>query len=131
MNPLHQPPPPKLLLFVSKTHWPVPESLLTYCNHQYFSDISLLVANTQDAATEKHVPVITRKDGKVIVKVGSASHPMTDAHFIQFIALVSEKGVQRVDLTPADEPKAEFVDPEGPVAAYEFCNLHGLWKAEA
>ncbi len=89
-----------------------------------------LFANTQDAATEKHVPVIARKDGKVIAKVGSASHPMTDAHFIQFIALVSEKGVQFVNLTPTDEPKAEFIDPEGPVAAYEFCNLHGLWKAE-
>lgn len=94
-------------------------------------EMELLVANTQDAATEKHVPVITRKDGKVIVKVGSASHPMTDAHFIQFIALVSEKGVQRVDLTPSVEPKAEFIDPEGSIAAYEFCNLHGLWKAEA
>ncbi len=94
-------------------------------------DMELLEANTKDAATEKHVPVITRKDGKIIVKVGSTTHPMTPEHWIQWIALVTDKKVQRVDLTPADEPKAEFVDEGGPVAAYEFCNLHGLWKAEA
>ena len=36
------------------------------------------------------------------------------------------------DLTPQDEPKASFVleDGEKFVRAYEYCNLHGLWKAE-
>ena len=36
-------------------------------------------------------------------------------------------------LKPGDEPQAEFVlsDSDELFAAYEYCNLHGLWKAEA
>jgi superoxide reductase len=35
-------------------------------------------------------------------------------------------------LCPGDKPIAEFALVEGDevVAAYEFCNLHGLWKKE-
>ncbi len=42
------------------------------------------------------------------------------------------KGYQKKDLKPAEKPYAEFVlaDGEAAVAAYEYCNLHGLWKAE-
>lgn len=100
---------------------------LTCCQEE----MEALVANTRDAASEKHVPVITRKDGKIEVKVGSTTHPMTEEHLIEWIVLVSEHLIQRVELSPDVEPKAVFADVEGPVAAYEYCNLHGLWKAEA
>ena len=33
-------------------------------------------------------------------------------------------------LKPGMKPMAEFVVNEKVVAAYEYCNLHGLWKAE-
>ena len=36
-----------------------------------------LVANTTDAATEKHVPVVEVEGNEVRVKVGSAPHPMS------------------------------------------------------
>lgn len=37
------------------------------------------------------------------------------------------------DLKPGEKPVATFVlkDGEKVIAAYEHCNLHGLWKAEA
>jgi superoxide reductase len=89
-------------------------------------------ANTTDAAQEKHVPVVTCEGNKVTVKVGSVDHPMLDAHYIQFIILETTMGCQKKDLKPGDAPCAEFVLAEGEkaVAAYEYCNLHGLWKAE-
>lgn len=89
-----------------------------------------LVPNTTDAATEKHVPVVTAEGNKVSVQVGSAIHPMTEKHYIQFIYLETEKGGQIRCLTPEDEPKAEFLVAEGdkPVSVYEYCNLHGLWE---
>ena len=95
-------------------------------------DMELLKANSTDAAGEKHVPVVEVAGNKVTVKVGSVEHPMTDAHLIQFVVLVTEKTVQRVDLTSADKPVAEFVlaDDDKAIAAYEYCNLHGLWVAE-
>ena len=88
--------------------------------------------NTTDAAGEKHVPVIEVDGNIVTVKVGSVEHPMMDAHYIQWIALDSEQGRQRKILNPGDAPIAVFalVDGDKPVAAYEYCNLHGLWKAE-
>nr|WP_300094514.1 desulfoferrodoxin [Sedimentibacter sp.] len=92
-----------------------------------------LVPNTVDAATEKHVPVIEVEGNKVTVKVGSVTHPMLPEHFIQWIYLVTKQGAQRKCLAPGEEPVAVFALAEGDevVSAYEFCNLHGLWKKEA
>lgn len=87
--------------------------------------------NTSDGAGEKHVPVVTQEGNKVTVKVGSVDHPMTDEHWIQWVALLTEKGMQAVELSPGDAPIAEFslLDGDKVVAAYEYCNLHSLWKA--
>lgn len=90
-----------------------------------------VVANTTDAAQEKHVPVVSSEGNTVTVKVGSVAHPMLDKHYIQFIILETTKGYQKKDLKPGEAPCAAFAltDDEKPVAAYEYCNLHGLWKA--
>ena len=94
-------------------------------------EMETLVPNTTDAAGEKHVPVAAVADGKVTVKVGSVTHPMLPEHSIQWIALETEHGAQRVRLQPGQAPEAEFlVGNEKPVAVYEYCNLHGLWKTE-
>jgi superoxide reductase len=91
-----------------------------------------LVAGSTDAATEKHVPVVTRADGKIKVQVGEVEHPMLDAHFIQWIALVSGDRTEIHYLHPGDKPVTEFArDGADDVTIYEYCNLHGLWKAEA
>ena len=91
-----------------------------------------IVANTVDAAKEKHVPVVSVEGNIVKVSVGSVEHPMTDAHLIQWICLETTQGMQRKVLTPTDKPYAEFAltADDKPVAVYEYCNLHGLWKAE-
>ena len=88
-------------------------------------------ANTVDAAQEKHVPVITVDGNSVTVEVGSVAHPMMEEHYIQWIYLETEQGAQRKCLKPGAEPKAVFslVEGDKAVAAYEYCNLHGLWKA--
>ncbi|MBQ9731211.1 MAG: desulfoferrodoxin Dfx [Bacilli bacterium] len=91
-----------------------------------------LVPNTVDASNEKHVPVINVEGNKVEVVVGSVEHPMIEAHFITNIILETNKQVRRVKLSPNQEPKATFYLAEGEevIAAYEYCNLHGLWKKE-
>lgn len=88
-----------------------------------------LEVNTVDASKEKHVPVATRKDGKIQVEVGSVAHPMIEAHFIEWIAVVSDSGIERISLDPGQAPKAVFCDKEN-AEAYAHCNLHGLWKTE-
>ncbi len=93
--------------------------------------MELLVAGSTDAATEKHVPVL-ESDGKTLVaKVGSVEHPMTEPHYIQWIAMATDKKLVIKHLTPADKPEAKFhIAGETGVTVYEYCNLHGLWKAE-
>lgn len=91
--------------------------------------MKLLRENTTDGAKEKHVPVVEKIEGGYRVTVGSVEHPMTDAHYIQWIELVTTTGVLRHNLTPQDKPVAEFKTDATEVEAREYCNLHGLWKA--
>ena len=90
-----------------------------------------LVPNTTDAAGEKHVPVVKKEGNIVTVTVGSVEHPMLDEHYIMFIVLETKKGYQKADLKPQDKPVASFLlaEDDEVVAAYEYCNLHGLWKS--
>ncbi len=90
-----------------------------------------LKANSVDAAKEKHVPVVEVNGDEVKVTVGSVLHPMTPEHYITHIVLETTKGYQVKALTPGQEPVAIFklCSCEKAVAAYEYCNLHGLWVA--
>ena len=104
-------------------------------NQIVISDKSLtvgeeLTANTTDGAYEKHVPVIEAEGGTVKVKVGAAEHPSLPAHYIEWILLETEQGFQIHYLKPGMKPEAVFETNEAVVAAYEYCNLLGLWKAE-
>lgn len=90
--------------------------------------MSLLVANSVDAAKEKHVPVLVKAEGGVTVKVGSVAHPMTEAHFIEFIELIADGVVCRRALQPGDAPEAFFATRADQISARAYCNLHGLWR---
>ncbi len=91
-----------------------------------------LVPGTTDAAQEKHVPLVKVEGGKVSVCVGEVEHPMQAEHFIQWVILETDQGIQKKDLLPGTAPEALFALAPGekPVAAYEYCNLHGLWKKD-
>lgn len=91
-----------------------------------------MVPGTVDAAREKHVPEVSVNGNVVTVKVGSVAHPMEEKHYITFVALESKNAYQYKALKPNEEPVAVFAlaDGDKAVAAYEHCNLHGLWKAE-
>ena len=89
-----------------------------------------LISNTVEASGEKHVPVVTWIDDHTLkVEVGSVHHPMLPEHHIAFVYVETEHGGIRVNLT--NEPVATIsVGDEKPIAVYEYCNLHGLWKVE-
>ena len=87
--------------------------------------------NTFDGAVEKHVPKYVVEGNLVKVSVGEVAHPMLEAHFIKWIILETNKGFSVKYLNYDQPPYAEFLltDGETIVAVYEFCNLHGVWKA--
>jgi superoxide reductase len=93
--------------------------------------MKLLVANTVDAAKEKHVPVIEKTKMGFKVKIGSIPHPMTKEHYVEWIELIVNEKSYRQFLSPNDKPESEFcikVEKEDKLEAREYCNLHGLWK---
>ena len=98
--------------------------------------MQLQQARTEDASKEKHVPYIEKVEGGYKVRIGqNAAHPMEEKHYIQWIELQVGECACRQFLQPGDAPEACFcVDSEccsgDSVSAREYCNVHGLWKAD-
>ena len=89
-----------------------------------------LKACSTDGAVEKHVPCVTVDGNTVTVKIGEVEHPSTDAHYIEWISIETKNGSQKKKLKPGDKPEATFTLEDGDevITAYEYCNIHGLWK---
>lgn len=88
-----------------------------------------LIANTTDASTEKHIPIIDRNGDKVHVRIGELEHPMEEEHYIEWIALDTEDELILKKLSPDDSPQGEFTVAENKkITAYAYCNIHSLWK---
>lgn len=87
-----------------------------------------LTANTIEASVEKHLPVVCALEGgRLRIEVGSIHHPMSQEHHIAFVYVETENGGILTYLK--DQPVAEVcIGCARPVAVYEYCNLHGLWK---
>ena len=87
---------------------------------------------TENEGREKHLPRVSVQSGRVKVNVGEVSHPMTEEHNIGWVYLVTKAGEQRKTLIPGATPELTFVleNDDLPIAAYAYCNLHGLWKTQ-
>ncbi len=99
------------------------------CCGQNMTELS---EKTEDQGQEKHVPIVEINGNKAKVKVGSISHPMEEAHYIQFIQLLIDEDVYTKYLKPGQLPEAEFEIPTNykEISAREYCNIHGLWKSK-
>lgn len=95
-------------------------------------ELKALIPNTVDASKEKHIPTFIQNGNEISISVGSIMHPMEEAHSIEWVYLQTEKGSQRINLSPNDEANASFFLQKGDkaIAAYAYCNLHGLWKID-
>ena len=55
----------------------------------------------------------------------------TEEHHIVWVYLQTDRGGQRKCLEVGKAPTVTFaLADEKPIAAYAYCNLHGLWKKE-
>lgn len=85
-----------------------------------------LKANTSDGAAEKHLPTYEVVGAYIVVRV---PHVMEDAHYIEYVALVSDKINAKKYFVPGDEPKAVFPYIPGSTI-YSVCNKYGVWQSE-
>jgi len=86
---------------------------------------------TDDAGKEKHVPVIEKTAGGILVKLGSVPHPMEEEHYIQWIEVISGSDLFVKGLKPGQKPEAEFAVSGGKFKVRAYCNLHGLWRSKS
>ena len=90
-----------------------------------------MIPGSVDASGEKHIPAVKVGENIVEVNVGTVDHPMVDAHWIEWVQLVTDRGSCRKFLKPGQAPNVKFhLGGEKPLAVYAYCNLHGLWKTE-
>lgn len=90
-----------------------------------------IIPGTSDGAQEKHLPVYNVNGETVTVSVGAAEHPMTPEHYIEWVCVESDEGLQFKKLNPNASPRVSFslTKDDNVKAVYAFCNLHSLWKA--
>lgn len=103
-----------------------------FTNEDNLGDAQEISPNTVEASVEKHMPVVSCSGNTITVNVGSVTHPMTEEHSITSVILETQKGGQYQFLKSDAEPVAKFEVASGDkaLAAYAYCNLHGLWKAD-
>lgn len=103
-----------------------------YTSKESLVDIREISPNTVEASAEKHIPVVKCSGQTVTVNVGSVEHPMTEEHSITSVILETQNGGQFKYLPSDSEPVVKFDISSGDkaIAAYAYCNLHGLWKAD-
>ena len=88
--------------------------------------MSEVVPNSVDAAFEKHVPTYEINGDMIEVKV---NHVMEEDHYIEWVAIVSEKRECTKYFNPGDNCEVHFrYVPNSTL--YAYCNKHGLWKTE-
>ena len=98
-----------------------------YCCGEKMRELS---PGTTEASGEKHIPVYEVEGNTVHVTIGAVEHPMNEEHYIEWVCLETEHGIQYAHLTPDDKPKAKFTICDGDEvrAVYSFCNQHDLWR---
>lgn len=95
---------------------------ISCCDEKMFD----VKSNSTDASFEKHVPEITIKENKVIVKI---NHVMEEEHYIEWISLVNDNFEEIKYLKPTEEAVVTF-DYIPNSRIYSYCNKHGLWEKE-
>lgn len=103
-----------------------------FTNETSLADAKEITPNSVEAAAEKHKPVVSQSGDTVTVNVGSVAHPMTEEHSITTVVLETQNGGQYKFLPHDSQPVVHFNLAQGDkaLAAYAYCNLHGLWKVD-
>ena len=84
--------------------------------------------NFEEAATEKHIPVIKDDEKGKRITVGEVEHPMDAEHYIEWIEVLFPDGkVLRRNLKPGEEPSIYCDKDHGKDVIRAYCNVHGLW----
>lgn len=87
-------------------------------------EMEIVKENSVDCAVEKHKPEYKVVGNYIVVNV---NHVMEPEHFIDFVAISSEKLCAKKYFQLDETPVAIFPYVKGS-KIYSYCNKHGLWS---
>lgn len=92
--------------------------------------VEIIPQEMEEMLMEKHVPHVNINGQEVMVSVGEVLHPMVKEHYIEWIILETTNGAHIIrfnenSILPIT--KLTLEKDEEVLAAYEYCNIHGLW----
>ena len=58
----------------------------------------IIAKESEPTLGEKHIPVYKLCKGKLVTKIGSVPHPSSKEHYIEWILVVTDKGLYKKDL---------------------------------
>ena len=106
----------------------IASGIIPYCCGE---EMTLLSPNITDGAHEKHLPVVELMTlHTALIAVGAQPHPMTPQHNIRFICLITTTECIIHYLEEHQNPSVQITFNGKPLAAYAYCNLHGLWRTD-
>ena len=93
-----------------------------FCCGQEMNKLEASVS--EEAMTEKHVPIFIKYDNTCEIRVGEVLHPMTNEHYIMFIEAINDKNdeIHLKFLNPNDEPKLKTDNSKNYKKAIELLN---------
>ena len=107
---------------------------LVCCNQA----MTLMESKKEDMGAEKHLPVMEKLPANectvnngVRIKIGDIPHPMDDAHYIEWVEIITKDGKRgKQFLNPGDNTDIEFTTKSEVAGARAYCNIHGLWEVK-
>lgn len=102
------------------------------CGDSQLSGFHELGETEREGVEEKHLPIVTSRDGTLEIVVGSVMHPMTSEHAIDWIWVQTNRGSHLVRLAGYSTPSVQvaLLPDESPCCVFAYCNQHGLWKVK-
>ena len=90
-----------------------------------------LAKRTAENADDSHALLLTWSKDGLHVKIGPDGHCMEEDHFISWVEVRTPSTCYRQFLQPGQPPCVSFAIDAGDAVVRAYCNVHGLWQAEA
>ena len=94
------------------------------------SEADEIIPNNCDGDEDIHIPVIRKIGNFVTINIGKKLHPMVDIHYISFVLLETNQGIQYKYLKKNTLPLVDFIvaNDEEILNVYVYCTTHSLWS---
>ncbi len=99
---------------------------ISCCNNE----VEEVNANIFMEEIDNHFIQVRKIGNFVTITIGKEEHQMLDIHYISWVILKTNKGIQYKHLNVGDSPIVDFLvgEDEEIINVFAYCTLHLLWS---